>query len=231
MIHFFFLLDASGSMYGSAIQLLNEAMTRVLSDIQKVCNDNGVTPLVHALAFNSSTQWLCNTSATIGLDPRDIVWNNLSASGGTDTASAINELIAGLSPRHLGAPFYRPVIILLTDGYSNDIAATAAAIDRLITRCPKSLRIAVGVNDYDCRELEAFASPAIVILTNEMGDEVASREQKLIFPLNHVDQLVDALRTIATSASGTSIRMGKGDDNDPGPMEFILPDCDNGPWL
>ncbi len=208
VIHFFFLLDVSGSMSGSPIQTLNEAMANVLPAIQRVGNNKEVTPIVHVLAFNSGMQWLCGTSATFGIEAKDIVWSDISASGGTDTAGAISEILEGLSQRHLGYHTYRPIIILITDGYSNDTAATAAAVDKLVAR-QKSIRVAVGVNGYNASELDTFASTASLTITDDLGNELAAREQKLIFPVDRADQLAFVIRDIAVSSLISSKLMGE----------------------
>lgn len=207
VIHFFFLLDASGSMSGAAIETLNEAMANVLPAIQRVGNNKEVTPIVHVLAFNSGMQWLCGTSATFGIEAKDIGWNDISASGGTDTAGAITDLLEGLSQRHLGYHTYRPVIILITDGYSNDATATAAAVDKLVAR-QKSIRVAVGVNGYNAAELDTFASSASLTIVDDLGNEVTAREQKLIFPVDRADQLAYVIRDIAVSSLISSKLMG-----------------------
>lgn len=208
VIHFFFLLDASGSMSGASIQTLNEAMANVLPAIQRVGNSKEITPIVHVLAFNNGVQWLCGTSATTGIEAKDIIWNDISAYGGTDTAGAITDILEGLSIRHLGYHSYRPVIILITDGYSNDAHATAAAVDALVKR-QKSIRVAVGVNGYNPSELDTFASAANVTIVDDLGNEVSAKEQKLIFPVDRADQLAYVIRDIAVSSLISSKLMGE----------------------
>lgn len=243
-IHFFFLLDGSGSMYGPPIQTLNEAMSNVLPAIQDAANRKEITPIIHVLAFNSSVQWLCGTTEIAGKEAKDIIWHDISATGSTDTAGAINSIMEGLSIRHLGGRSFRPIIILITDGYSNDANATAAAVDKLVAR-QKSIRVAVGVNGYNPTELETFASAAKVRITDDLGNEVSAAEQKLIFPVDRADQLAYVIRDIAVStlissklmgdtASGTTPTTSEGQiiiDDTPVEIEFVQSDDGEGVWL
>ena len=189
LIHFFFLLDNSGSMSGSAIQTLNAAMYDVLKEVSKAAVSLELTPIMHILSFNSSINWLLGTQPSRGIEAGNLTWRDIGASGGTNTAGAIRELIGSkaLSRDHLGHRAYRPIIILITDGQSNDRAETKKAINELVAR-QKSLRIAIGVQGYTPDELEAFASDATVKHEDDLGNITDSNKQKLIFK---VDENID----------------------------------------
>lgn len=207
VIHFFFLLDASGSMSGQSILTLNEAMANVLNEVCYEADKKEVTPVVHVLSFNNSITWLCGTTATHGVDAHQLSWNDIGATGGTNTAGAIDSILEGLSRRHLGHHTYPPIIILITDGYSNDASATSAAIKKLTDR-QKSIRIAVGVNGYNPTELEAFASMGTVNLNDGLGNVTDSTVQRLIFPVDQADKLAQVISDAAVSSLISSRLMG-----------------------
>ena len=51
---------------------------------------------------------------------KHIDWKDLDANGGTDTAGAIELATSVMQKQYLGMRNYRPVVILITDGESND---------------------------------------------------------------------------------------------------------------
>ena len=147
IIHMFFLLDNSGSMMGAPIQTLNEAMGNVLSEVAVTAMKKEVKAMIHVLSFSGGVKWLCGTTAEQGAEAGSIVWNDITTEGNTNTAQAIRSVLPGLSRRLLGHYAYRPIIVLVTDGYSDDRSETLAAIEELNKR-QKTIRIAVGVSGY-----------------------------------------------------------------------------------
>ncbi|MDO4355956.1 MAG: vWA domain-containing protein [Clostridia bacterium] len=199
VIHMFFLLDNSGSMGGAPIQTLNEAMVNVLSEVAATAMKKEVTVMVHALSFSGGVRWLCGTTAEHGVDAANIVWNDITTEGNTNTALAIRSILPGLSRRLLGHYAYRPIIVLITDAYSDNRNETMAAIDELINR-QKTIRVAVGVSGYKADELNDFASTGTVKKMDDLGNEEASTEQKLIFPVDQAEELAGVITDVAVSS-------------------------------
>lgn len=198
-IHLFFLLDNSGSMSGTAIQTLNEAMVNTLHEIKNEADRREITAMIHILSFNSSISWLCGTTAEEGVIVENIVWNDIGATGGTNTAGAISSILSGLSERFLGHHAYRPIIILITDGYSDNRSNTQSAIQELNKR-QKTINIAVGVSGYNPDELDDFASEGTIVYKDGLGNELNTENGKFIFPVDNAAQLAQIIADVSVSS-------------------------------
>ena len=113
------LLDTSGSMYGSPIRALNEGIRAFKEELE---NDSLASLRVETaiVSFDSSVQ-LVQDFATVDA----LATPELDASGVTSTASAVNQAIDMVEERKktyrdAGIQYYRPWIVLITDGASTD---------------------------------------------------------------------------------------------------------------
>ena len=120
--------------------------------------------VMHVIEFNSHAKWLFGDRED-GVSHID--WVPLIAGGSTDTAGAIRLAREVMRREYLGVRNFKPVVILITDGSSNDKQDTLAAIDELKSSLKSSInptkdkiiRIAIGIgDDVDQEELAAFAS-------------------------------------------------------------------------
>ena len=158
-----FLLDVSGSMMGERINCLNEAMEKALSELKERSIKTGENIYVRVIKFSTYVEWVIGDEKN-GVYIHDIhSWKKLKAGGTTNTADAINECTKALKLEHMTIGDKKPVVILFTDGASLDSYATKLAIDKLKTVYgenfeKKIIRIAIGIDDYDKKELEYFAS-------------------------------------------------------------------------
>lgn len=119
----FYLVDASGSMSGAKIGVVNAAMEETINvDLKEVAAANDDAEIkVAILQFSSGCSWITPASGPVGLD--DIIWNDLQAGGMTEFGGALLELDKKLSRNEYlqsqtGA--YAPVILLLSDGGPTD---------------------------------------------------------------------------------------------------------------
>ena len=199
-VHLFFILDNSGSMGGTPIQTLNEAMETVFPALVNVANSKEVTAFFHVLAYNTDIHWLCGSTAEEGIPMDQFHWHEIGAGGRTNTAGAIRAILPGLSQKYLGHKTYRPVIILITDGESDSFVETKAAIQELDQK-QKTTRIAIGVQGYNPQELEEFASTGKVVEIDAFGDQVNDPvEQKLIFPVADAQRIAGIIKSAAVSS-------------------------------
>ena len=216
VIHFFFLLDNSGSMSGRAIQTLNEAMSNVLVEIYNAARKLEVTAILHIASFSDDIHWLLNTQPANGVVcDGTLTWNDLVADAGTNTAGAIRDLVNSdaLSRRHLGHRAYPPIIILITDGMSNNPNDTKQAILELVKR-QKSMRIAIGVEGYKPDELDAFATEAFIEYEDALGNKEEPVRQKLIFTVGKDIDFGNLLKQLAVSSLLSSKLQGAGEMKD-----------------
>ena len=238
VIHLFFLLDNSGSMSGAPIQTLNEAMVNTMSELKNEADRKEVTAMVHILSFNSSVSWLCNTTSEEGISVENINWTDIGATGGTDTAAAIRAILPGLSRKRLGHHAYRPIIVLITDGFSNDRSETQQAIQELNAR-QKTINIAVGVSGYNPDELNDFASEGTVVYKDGMGNDIRTVDgAKFIFSVADAQDLAHITQDVAISSLRSSVleqkseggeNNGTEDNGEAAPMTLSIVDKSTNP--
>lgn len=117
----FYLLDTSGSMYGTPIGTLNSAMGETMEALKDLAKSNADAQLkIGVLEFNSSVRW----KNPGGLqDVEDFFYEDLEAGEMTCMGDALKELNSKLS-RHAFldsiAGNLMPIIIVMSDGYAND---------------------------------------------------------------------------------------------------------------
>src|SRR5690606_21112104 len=80
-LHFFWLVDCSGSMAGEKIQQLNFAIKEALPEMQKVAAENpNAQVFVRALSFASGARWQVAQPTPV----ENFHWQDLQANGSTD---------------------------------------------------------------------------------------------------------------------------------------------------
>lgn len=225
-LHFFWLIDWSGSMAGERIQKVNYAIRSVLPEIRKIEENERINIYMRAVKFGSHAEW------HVGPEPVRVgqfSWIDMDASGGsTSTTQAINLLTAELDIAKIGKRNVPPVVILLSDGMCTDEPESLyyEAINRL-NQSPwgkKAVRISIGIGDqtedYNKEQLDSFISPYLRL---KQGVETfpASNSRMLI----HYIQLASVLATQASTQTH-----GEGEDQD-SPVVFprINPDENDGP--
>ncbi len=167
----FYLIDVSGSMDGQKIGVVNQVMEEVIPEIRNVGGADSDIQLA-VLTFSSGTSWMYPQPSSI----ETFQWSRLSANGMTAMGEAFLELdnkmsrSAFLSAPHLS---FAPVVFLLTDGYPTD--DTLGALEKLkLNRWFKSsLKVALGIGDFDRDILEAFTGNPELVLSTATGKNLA----------------------------------------------------------
>ena len=214
-MNFIFLFDTSGSMSGVRINQLNSAMPEVLSICQKAALEREVDLYVRMIEFNNDADWFMG-SASQGIKIEEAVsrWKDLTAkSAGTNTAAAIRLSLEAMHTKYLGTTNYHPVVFLLTDGHSNsesDTMAATALLKAALTgddpeKKDKVWRIAVGVQDYNEKELLDFAMEGK--LDDGYGELTSA---PMLFKVENIDQLAGVLKTITVSSLVSNTGKGTG---------------------
>ncbi len=86
-LHFFWVVDCSGSMYGEKIGTVNNAIQSVLPEMRDVAADNpNAQLLIRTLKFSTGASWLTNSPVKV----EDYAWEDLEASGVTDLGKAFD---------------------------------------------------------------------------------------------------------------------------------------------
>ena len=226
------LIDNSYSMEGSRMAQVNNAIPDIKKKLSKIAEDNGVNLMVRIIAFSDDAVWVAG-SPEQGVKIEDLVWSDLGVVGGTSTNKAVREASKALHAKHLTSGqnnmrILRPVVILITDGYCNpsdfnDYLAAIGEMKQRLTNDPtkdKITRIAIGVEDYNRDQLEAFASLA-------KPKDVGSKEQPkpLVFEVDNTDDLGNVINWLVPTSIVNSIVAGtESEDLPPFPVD---PDDDD----
>jgi len=208
-LHFFWLIDWSGSMAGERIQKVNYAIRTVLPEIRRIEESDRINIFMRAIKFGTNAMW------HIGPDPvpvNQFSWVDMDASGGsTSTSQAINLLTSELDINKIGKRNVPPVVILLSDGMTTD-EPESIYYDSIknLDKSPwgkKAVRLSIGIGDqtedYDKEQLDAFISP---YLKNQGVETFAASDSR---------KLIHYIRMASTVATQASIHNdGKNDSND-----------------
>jgi uncharacterized protein YegL len=117
----FFLIDTSGSMEGSKIGAVNDAMENVMPIIGEISEENPDSEIkIAVLDFSSEVKWLYDEPKTAA----NFQWRNVSADGLTSFGDACQKLNEKLSKSrgfmNAASGSYAPTIILMSDGEPTD---------------------------------------------------------------------------------------------------------------
>ena len=161
-LHFFWIVDCSGSMYGDKIGTVNNAIQSTIPEMRSAAQDNPNAQLfVRTLRFSSGAQWV--TEGAIPVE--DYAWNDLEADGMTDLGKAFDLLASQLTIPPMSDRALPPVLVLLSDGQPTD--NYQASLQKLLS-LPwgrKAVRIAIAIGqDADVSVLSEFTqSPELVL--------------------------------------------------------------------
>lgn len=114
------LVDTSGSMYGDAINSLNEGINKFKED---VCKDERTKKIVDIaiVEFNTNVRVVQNWTPIEYMESI-----NMTANGGTDMIGGLKTAIEMVRERskfylqETGTVPYKPWIVMITDGYPNE---------------------------------------------------------------------------------------------------------------
>jgi uncharacterized protein YegL len=213
-----FLLDTSGSMAGQRINQLNTAMPIALDAAREAAMNKEVDLFVRIIQFGSQASWVMGDE-TKGVAINDACqnWQNLTANGSTDTAAAIKLALEAMRTSYMGTRNYHPVVILITDGDSNDHNATRAAIDELRMalsggnpkKKDKVWRLAIGVEGYNEAELLDFA------MHGTIEDEYGNSQENvpMIFKVENASALAKVLKMVTVSSLVSNTPAGEAGGN------------------
>lgn len=208
-LHFFWVVDCSGSMWGEKIGTVNNAIQEVIPEMVDAAEDNPNAQLmVRTLKFSTGASWVTADPVKV----ENFAWKDLEAGGVTDLGKAFELLAAQLTIPPMSDRALPPVIVLLSDGQPTD--DYKKALDKLLSLPwgKKSVRIAISIGqDADDSVLQEFTG-----------------NRELVLQANNATMLTKMIKWASTVASVVSAPASRGPIIDNGGSVVINPTPSNG---
>ncbi len=199
-LHFFWVVDCSGSMYGEKIGVVNNAIQSVLPEMIDEAADNPNAQLmIRTLKFSTGASWV--TQSPVKVEEYD--WEDLEAAGVTDLGKAFDLLSAQLSVDQMGDRALPPVIVLLSDGQPTDDYKKSLDKFQKLPWAKKAVKIAISIGqDADDDVLLEFTG-----------------NRELVLQANNAKTLAKMIKWASTAVSAVSSGVsnsgsGANDQND-----------------
>lgn len=194
-LHFFWVVDCSGSMYGEKIGTVNHAIQSTIPEMADAARDNpNAQLLIRTLKFSTGASWVTTNPVPV----EDFAWDDLDAGGVTDLGKAFDMLAAQLTIPPMTDRALPPVLVLLSDGQPTD--DYKQSLDKLL-HLPwgkKAVRIAISIGqDADDDVLEQFTG-----------------NRELVLQANNPQALVKMIKWASTAASMVSAPASRPKDQD-----------------
>ena len=185
-LHFFWIIDCSGSMQGTKIGTVNNAINETLPDMRKSAAENpNAQLLIRVMKFSDDAQWITPNAVEV----ENFSWTDLEADGGMTNMGEVFELLT----RELTMPpmpqrALPPVIVMLSDGQATD--SYRKPLEKLLSMPwgKKSVRIAIAIgHDADFDALKKFTG-----------------NSELVIEVDNAPKLVKAIKWASTIAASVS---------------------------
>ena len=189
-IHFFWVVDCSGSMYGEKIGIVNNTIQECIPEMRNSADNNPNAPLlIRALQFSSGASWITTSPVPV----ENYSWEDMEANGLTELGKAFDLLAAQLSIPPMPARALPPVIVLLSDGQPTD--DYKKSLDKLkgMPWFRKAVKIAISIGqDADDDVLIEFTG-----------------NKELVLQANNATALAKMIKWASTTASMVSAPSSK----------------------
>lgn len=184
-LHFFWIVDCSGSMYGEKIGIVNNTIEKCLPEMASAAENNpNAQLLIRTLSFSTSATWL--TTAPVPVE--DYTWEDLDANGVTDMGKAFELIAAQLSIPPMPARALPPVLVLLSDGQPTDNYKSGLDKLKAMPWFRKAVKIAISIGqDADDDVLIEFTG-----------------NRELVLQANNAETLAKMIKWASTTASMVS---------------------------
>lgn len=189
-LHFFWMVDCSGSMYGEKINTVNNAIQECIPEMVSAADNNpNAQLLVRALKFSTGANWI--TAKPVPVE--DYSWEPLDAGGVTDLGKACELLAAQLAMPPMPSRALPPVIVLLSDGQPTDDYKKGLDKLKALPWFKKAVKIAISIGqDADDDVLVELAG-----------------NRELVLQANNATTLTKMIKWASTTASMVSAPASK----------------------
>ena len=162
----FFLVDTSGSMYGTKIGTVNTAIEEIIPELKDLSENNADAEIkIATLAFSTGAKWINSQP----ISAENVKWDHLEAMGSTDLGEACNQLNEKLSKNAFmseATGSFAPAIFLLSDGDPTD--NYKYGLDKLKENnwYKKAIKVAIAIGDDVNKDvLEEFTGNKEAVIT------------------------------------------------------------------
>jgi uncharacterized protein YegL len=184
-LHFIWVVDCSGSMYGEKIGAVNHAIQSTTPEMAGAAENNpNAQLLVRTLKFSTGATWVTTSPVNV----EDFSWTDLDAEGVTDLGKAFDLLAAQLTIPPMSDRALPPVLVLLSDGQPTDDYKSSLTKLLALPWGKKAVRIAISIGqDADDTVLYEFTG-----------------NKELVLQANNPAALVKMIKWASTAASVVS---------------------------
>lgn len=216
-LHFIWMVDCSGSMYGEKIGIVNNAIQNVLPDMIEAAEDNpNAQLLVRTLKFSTGATWVTSDPVKV----EEYAWEDLEAAGVTDLGKAFDLLAGQLSIPPMPDRALPPVVVLLSDGQPTDDYSGSLAKLKKLPWYKKAVKIAISIGqDADDDVLIEFTGNRELVLQ-------ANSASMLTKMIKWASTAVSAVSSGTSNTSDDVVDAGNSGDNANAPLVL---DMDNIP--
>ena len=153
-LHFFFVVDCSGSMTGDRMASLNYAIRSAIPAMRAAAADNPENDvLVRVIGFGDKAKWILETPQNLP----GFSWTDLKPAGETAMGEALDLLAGVLNGKKMPGPQLPPVIVMVSDGLPTDEVDEGLAALEASEYGKGAVRIAVAIgSDADIPTLQSF---------------------------------------------------------------------------
>ena len=189
-IHFFWVVDCSGSMYGEKIGIVNNTIQECIPEMRNSADNNpNAQLLIRALQFSSGASWITTSPVPI----ETYSWEDMEANGLTELGKAFDLLAAQLSIPPMPERALPPVIVLLSDGQPTDDYKKSLDKLKSMPWFRKAVKIAISIGqDADDDVLIEFTG-----------------NKELVLQANNATALAKMIKWASTTASMVSAPSSK----------------------
>ena len=184
-LHFFWVVDCSGSMYGEKIGVVNNAIQSVLPEMVDEASENPNAQLmIRTLKFSTGASWITDSPVKV----EEYAWEDLEAAGVTDLGKAFDLLAGQLDVKQMGERALPPVIVLLSDGQPTDDYKGALNKFQKLPWAKKAVKIAISIGqDADDEVLLEYTG-----------------NRELVLQANNAKMLAKMIKWASTAVSAVS---------------------------
>lgn len=189
-IHFFWVVDCSGSMYGEKIGIVNNTIQECIPEMCSAADNNpNAQLLIRALQFSTGASWITSNPVPV----ENYSWEDMEANGLTSLGKAFDLLAAQLSIPPMPDRALPPVIVLLSDGQPTDDYKKSMDKLKHLPWFKKAVKIAISIGqDADDEVLTEFAG-----------------NKELVLQANNATALAKMIKWASTTASMVSAPSSK----------------------